>query len=653
MIWFGIFLSALSGVLIANLEAWAVIPLVLVVIIGKRRSKKVWLLFLATFTIFLLLCLSTKIYFKTNEIYGFVYKSFDKYCLVISFQGRYYVSADKLCEVGDIIRFQGESKELSFRHYEQAFDFESYLSSFGVSKEFVSKSSSYIIRFPLRSLAFKNTILNNVDSQVRSIVSSFVFGDVSEISSQNENFATSGLLSVFRLSGIHISFTFALIEKYWKRKRELKKIYPYELCFVLLLLFLSNYRLAIFRIVLTRIIRMCCPKIKDKVEIDSFCGLILLTINPNIYSQASFYLVFPMLFILSFSKSAFKRINPIGRGLFVSLTLYLYFLPYTIATNYSVSPLGFLIRLVALPLGHLGFVTSFLSLLPFGGLTKPVLLGLSQVMEYLNNLSVSLIVGKMSVWYIVIIYVLIFISLYALELNQRKITLIGYVSVLILVFIRAIPISIPTYEVHFIDVGQGDATLVRDGNYNYLIDTGGNVYTDLATQSLIPYFHSLRINKIDKVYISHGDYDHSGALESLQDNFKVGEVFYNCGDERIIDLNNYKKDTDDLNYSSSVFYFTLKDTRFLVMGDAPIEIENYIMRDNKDLKADVLKVGHHGSKTSSSYEFLSTIDPNIAVISCGLNNYYGHPNSVVITYLDALNITVHRTDLEGTYVYKV
>lgn len=652
MIWFGLFLSALTGALIANLEIWSLISLGLVVLIAKRRNRKVWRLFLMTFTIFLLLCLSTKIYFKSREIYGLVYKSSDNYCLVISFQGRYYVSVDRLCEVGDIIRLEGESKPLEFSHYEQAFDFKSYLNSFGVNKEYVSDTTKHIIRIPLRPIAFKKTLLSKVGTQVRPIVSSFVFGDINELSIQNEHFATSGLLSVFRQSGIHISFTFVLIEKYWKRRHELRKIYPYELCFVLFMLFLSNYRLPIFRILLTRIIRMIFPMIRDKVEIDSICGLLLISLNPNIYAQVSFYLIFPMLFILSFSKTAFKRIDSIFRSLFISLTLYLYFLPYTIVTNYAISPLGFFIRLIALPLGNLGFVISFLSFLPFGGLMKPLLLGLGQVMEFLNSLSISFVVGKPGVWYIVGVYFFFILSLFALELNQKRITIIGYVVIIILAYGRMIPYNIPTYEVHFIDVGQGDATLVRDGKKNYLIDTGGNVYTDLATRCLIPYFHSLRINKIDKVYITHGDYDHSGALESLEENFQVGEVLYNCGDERIVDLNNYKKDSADLNYSSSVFYFTLKRTSFLIMGDAPSEIEHYIMRDHKELKVDVLKIGHHGSKTSSSYEFLSFIDPDLAIISCGLNNFYGHPNDVVLAYLNALDIKIHRTDLDGTNVYE-
>ena len=126
----------------------------------------------------------------------------------------------------------------------------------------------------------------------------------------------------------------------------------------------------------------------------------------------------------------------------------------------------------------------------------------------------------------------------------------------------------------------------------------------------------------------------------------------NYRDLKIEDLNKYKSSsTEDNNYNSCVFKFEIKKTKFLITGDAPIAIENYMINDNIDLKADVLKVGHHGSDTSSGYNFLQKVNPKLAIISCGYNNIYKHPSSKVLDRLNRLNIKYVRTDLQGSIVY--
>lgn len=212
----------------------------------------------------------------------------------------------------------------------------------------------------------------------------------------------------------------------------------------------------------------------------------------------------------------------------------------------------------------------------------------------------------------------------------------------------------------FINVGQGDSTLIRYKNKNILIDTGGSNYSNLAEDCLIPFFNKLKINSIDLLLATHNDYDHIGAYEKLKDNFSVKE-YYNNGDRKeffisdlkISDLHKYKDPKKDENYNSSIFQFKIKDTSFLIMGDAPIEVEKKLIIDYPNLKADVIKIGHHGSNTSSSYEFLKHVSPKKAVISCGYNNFYSHPHKEVISNLDKLNISYYRTDLEGSYFYKV
>ena len=117
-------------------------------------------------------------------------------------------------------------------------------------------------------------------------------------------------------------------------------------------------------------------------------------------------------------------------------------------------------------------------------------------------------------------------------------------------------------------------------------------------------------------------------------------------------LNTYGSLFEDENYKSLVLSYEFKNIKFLFMGDAPKEIEEKIILSNPNLRCDVLKVGHHGSNTSSSEDFIKTIKPKIAIISCGYNNKYHHPSDETLEVLEKYNIKIRRTDLEGTINYK-
>ena len=216
------------------------------------------------------------------------------------------------------------------------------------------------------------------------------------------------------------------------------------------------------------------------------------------------------------------------------------------------------------------------------------------------------------------------------------------------------PFSAP--YILFFDVGQGDSILIHGENnkYNILIDTGGSKYSDIATNKLIPYFEKEGIKRIDLVIISHLDYDHYGALESLENNFKVDKVIDNSNysniyyqDLNFINLNKNDGLSMDKNEQSSVLLLEFLDLTFLFTGDAPKEIENKII-DTYNIDIDVLKVGHHGSKTSTSIEFIKAIKPELAIISVGKNNRYGHPNLEVINNLRKEKVVIYRTDINGS-----
>ncbi len=241
-----------------------------------------------------------------------------------------------------------------------------------------------------------------------------------------------------------------------------------------------------------------------------------------------------------------------------------------------------------------------------------------------------------------------------------------------------------TTQVHFIDVGQGDASLIVQGDNCALIDAG----TESSQEDLILYLQALGIEKIDYLIQTHPHADHIGGMDVVLENFEVGLVVlpdesnttaeidsmayenvfvaidaydssaevaaegnvYPLGLGEIEVLSTGVKGTDNLNNISLCLMYTEGTFSVLFTGDAEKELEELLLEENAYINADVFQVGHHGSSTSNLEEFLNEVSPDIAVVSCGYENRYGHPHSEILERFDVLGTDIYRTDLNSSVV---
>lgn len=234
-------------------------------------------------------------------------------------------------------------------------------------------------------------------------------------------------------------------------------------------------------------------------------------------------------------------------------------------------------------------------------------------------------------------------------------------------------------KVSYIDVGQGDATLISKGEFHMLIDAGKNE----VGESIVAYLKKENIHKLDLLVGTHPDSDHIGGMDDVLRNFDVSTVYLPATQkatktygqvEQVLQEKHQKmempeigktytydenvmlrflgplKKYKDANDNSLVVQLAYGKNRFLFMGDAEETAEQDILRQGNDLECDVLKVGHHGSYTATSHEFLKGTDPVYGVISCGENNSYGHPHGEIISRLEEEDVQIYRTDRMGTIV---
>lgn len=640
--------------------------------------------------IFLLININKKIDVPilTNNSYELIindYKINDK-TITIYFDniiGKYYVdNNEKVKEFkdnysfGDKIYIEGEISVPNNNTIPNNFNYKDYL---------YHKYIYYIIKIDKIKmiskndnifLNIKNSIYKRIDKiKYNNYLYAFILGKSYYIDSEVlNNYKINGITHLFALSGLHVSMFSSIILFILKKIKLSEKLsYFITSLFLIFFAFIASFTPSIIRsvlfFILSSINNVYYLYIKPKYLLYIVFS-ILIFINPFYIYDTGFILSFCISFFILLFNEKNKINNNLLSILVISILSTLSSLPIIINMSYEINILGFINNLFFIPyvtyiVFPLSIIVVFISKLSF------ILNFLIIIMEYIskvssNILNVKLIFPKMSLFLIIIYYVLLI--LIVKKINLKKIFII-YLSFL---YFRC-NFDKNNY-VYFIDVGQGDSALiVTKNNKSILIDTGGKVGSNysLMKSNSIPFFKSIGIRKLDYLFITHGDYDHAGYGIDLVNNFNVKNRFTNKGKynslEKKLNIKSFNnsyikidnveiyslnsKIYNNENSDSLVLLVIIDNYKLLFMGDASINTEKDIMNNYDIGDVFILKVGHHGSKTSSSEEFINSVNPKYSIISVGKNNKFGHPNKEVLDNLS--NSKIYRTDIDGSIMFKI
>lgn len=651
-----------------------------------KRKIKILLLFVFLIFIFRItfVFISNKnIYHETKkEVRGvitYIKRDNDKIIFDIKGNGKYRITTynDFDYELGDKVLVSGVFKAPNDNTVFNLFNYRKYLLSKGIKEisnnfkiKLISKNKSVLY-------TLKNTMLKHIEKyKTKNYLKAFVMGDTSGFEKDiKESYSNIGISHLLAISGMHVG-VFLMILNISLKKFKYKDIIIFM--FLLLFLFITNFTESLMRCTLFILLNYLNKKLNlniSNIYIIILTACTLLIINPYLMYSIGFLFSVIITFFIILSSKFLENKKYFKKIFIMSVICFLASIPILASYFFKINLLTPIFNLLFVPLVSI-------IIFPFGLITfifpflDNLYLFFINIFEYLVMLLdkikiLSFIISKPNVFIVILYYVFLYL---AIKLNIKYILCF----IVILLFNINSKFFILNPEVIFMDVGQGDSSIILlPHGKTIMIDTGGTFMSNylVVENKTIPYLHSRGINKIDLLILTHGDYDHMGEAKTLLDSIKINKVLINKGsinelEENIIDYNmvekvkdNYvlkgyellflnNKVYDNENSNSIVTYINIKNNNILLMGDADKKVEKSIINEYNLPKVDILKVGHHGSNTSSDTSFINKINPVYSVVSVGKNNRYGHPNKTVLDTLKYSN--VFRTDLDGSirFVFK-
>ncbi len=600
-------------------------------------------------------------------------------------------------KLGDLISVEGELVEPERNSVFNGFDYKKYLYNKHIYYLMNANNISIMEKNSGLLFYFKNLVMDRINSISKSkgYIMTFILGDKSFIDNEvKESYQNNGISHLFAVSGMHISL-FAGIMLFFLKRVSYNNYFNYGMVclFLLFYLFLAGFPASLLRASVMFILFSINKVFNLKISNLNILFMVIITIlfiDPFYLFDIGFqfsYLISGTLIMMRRKIGVIK--SKLKRSFYVSVVCFLVSFPICIYNFYGTNFISVLfnifyipfVSIIVFPLSLITFVFPFLDSVLYSSIFV-----MERISLFISSINFGYIIfPKVNFGVYFIYYIVIFLSFW-------KIEFVLLFLVMLLIHKGYIYFDSNLY-VYYLDVGQGDSALIRlpNNSGNILIDTGGKFSYEMekwrekrskysiVKSSTIPFLKSFGIKKLDYLILSHGDYDHIGEAINLIDNFNVEKVIFNCGEfndlekelikvldkkkiryylcikELNIDNNELyflqTKEYDNENDNSNVIYTELNGYKFMFMGDAGVDKEKDILDKYNISNVYVLKVGHHGSKTSSSKSFINEINPKNSIISVGKNNRYGHPNKEVLNNLDGSKI--YRTDQDGSIMFKI
>lgn len=528
---------------------------------------------------------------------------------------------------------------------DNAFNYKNYLYSQGITNNAAIKR---LLNYePKQTLFQKLQERISGKNDVDVYASMFILG-IKDDFDQNEyeQLTNLSIIHLFALSGLHIHMLMKMIKKVFKFIMPIKFCDYLGIVLIGIYVYIIPFNISFVRAYLIMVLSVLFKKHLNKLDCLSIVTILMLLINPYVIYSLSFVFSYFVYFIILL----------INKNKYFNLLVYFGSLPIILTIQYRVNILSLFLGIILVPLITVLYQSIWLYVIfgnMFKGIVAIIIYFLNNIVVFCNDFSFYLNFLKPTLFFMLSYYFIYFKIILKLNIKLKVTREVLMLFSLLLVFYVKPYYSIEG-KVVMIDVGQGDCFLIQQpfNKGNILIDTGGLQTRDLASTTLVPYLNSQGIYKLDYVFISHDDFDHNGCYDSLskqikiahtittyQPRMKIGDVEIEMLDDGVVH--------DDKNDDSLVIKAKINNLVYLFMGDASSEVEKNLIKKYPELKADILKVSHHGSSTGTCSEFLDVVRPKVALVSCGKNNRYNHPSEDVLLRLEDYGVKVYRSDLLG------
>lgn len=534
-----------------------------------------------------------------------------------------------------------------------------------------------------RREAFLDRVFGEGPRTEKAFSRGVLFGDISELDEDiYESFKKNNTAHILAASGLHVGIIYQAyvgiskrIRYHLGRKTGVTRVLAISFSVFLFVygtmtLWSPSIRRAIFLVYL----KLLSDYLEERYDMVSAVGVInilMLLGNPFLIYGAGFQMSFFSAYAISVIVPRFR--DKISEVLLMPLVIQGFMLLYTIRTYNTFSLIGIVANVLVIgiaslyvPIGVCGFLLFFLPVESFLRGLGNMIISIDE-MIYMDGRFVwdlaSPNLGIVSLYMMVIVFLTSEDLMVMIERKRKGLISIALLGILVLSLFFSYVDSSPFDEasIVFVDVGQGDAIHVNWEDEDILIDGGGRYNYNVGEKILKPYFLRNANSDLDIALATHEHMDHYKGIEELLEVYEVKELITwgEAGD--VIKLDNERsieilwplpefKDHDDENYYSRIFMINDRGIRTLITGDITEPGELALIREyggTGKLDCDILKIAHHGSRFSTSYEFLKETSPSVAVISVGKNNVYGHPSIDVIEKLNDLGIIIYRTDIDG------